>query len=350
MQTIDKSNQKQIIDCQLLDLLRKPVEEFDLHGIKNAVTYLRSTVVSEISQSIGTLGSDAIDVAGTGGSGVVKFNTSTAIAFILAAHGVKVIKFGNRSITGNSGSMDFLAAIGCLKDVNPNDFERVLKSTNLIFLSAPMCYPGLAKIRNERKKIGKPTIFNFIGPLLNPAQPAFRLFGISNSYMHLLINQFLKTEPLLKRAITVHSTIRTITASVTELDEFLPSASNTATLIERQSCAPSPARLTNLDVALPEKSLLHDVVTAPDPPQGSIIKIEAVKTSHAELNAKLFQKIVDGDDCQSIHFQGIVLNAGAAFLAANAVGDLNEGIELSKKLIASGSVARKLEQVRRILA
>ena len=340
MQTIKRETHQQPIDNRLMELLQKPIQEIDLPFLRNAIEYLRLTVDHEISRAVFKLGSTAIDLAGTGGSGMSKFNNSTAAAFVVAAHGIDVVKFGNRSITGTSGSLDFLSALGCSREPKVTDMENVLNSTNLLFLSAPTCYPKLASIRGERKRIGKPTIFNFIGPLLNPVKPAYRLMGISNSYMHLLINQFIKTDGITKRAITVHSSIRS-GYPIIEIDEFIPYTSNTATLIEQSIGGDYPATVKILDVPA-----TLQVPSTPD--LGATTSARILNGS--ESNVKIFLDIISGSDTKSIHFHGLVLNAGAAFLSTGAVSCLEDGVYTAKKLIANGSAARKLDQVRRVMS
>lgn len=363
MQTIKRETYQQPIDNKMSRLLLKPFQDIDLPFLRDAVEYLRLTVDSEISRAVSSLGSTAIDLAGTGGSGIVKFNTSTAASFVVAAHGVDVIKFGNRSITGNSGSLDFLSALGCSKDATVSNMESVFKSTNLLFLSAPTCYPNLASIREQRKQIGKPTIFNFIGPLLNPARPAYRLFGISNSYMHLLINQFIKTDGTTKRAITAHASIRSGYSTI-EIDELLPFTPNTATLIEQSIGGDYPATVRILDI--PQNKIHHYTSSSPtalsisnvDLQLMSRLSITQTQTqetrnsdSHpSDVNARIFTDIVGGNDTTSSHYHGIVLNAGAAFFSAGAVGSLAEGISTARKLLSNKSVSRKLQQVRRVMS
>ncbi|MDZ4833014.1 MAG: hypothetical protein SGJ27_04365 [Candidatus Melainabacteria bacterium] len=358
MQTIQRETSTSEQDDRLVEMLHKPIEEIDLAYFNSAVQYLRNTVNKDIAEIVRPLGTTAVDVAGTGGSGIVKFNTSTAASFILAAHGVDVIKFGNRSITGPSGSLDFLGAIGCLKEVHAADIERVFKSTNLLFLSAPNCYPNLASIRDARKTIGRPTIFNFIGPLLNPARPAYRLMGISNSYMHLLINQFIKTDASTKRAITAHSTIRT-GAVPTEVDEILPYVSNTATLIEQSLSGNYTPRVSVIDIGCQSATgaiddsqtfagIYGDSRTSDAFGANELGSTPAVNS--ADVNAKIFLTIIDGNDTSSIHYKGLLLNAAAAFLATGAVSAFDEGVALTKTLLANKSVKAKLDQVRRVLS
>lgn len=341
MQTIKRETHQQPVDNRLMELLQKPIQEIDLPFLRNAIEYLRLTVDHEISRAVFKLGSTAIDLAGTGGSGISKFNSSTAAAFVVAAHGIDVVKFGNRSITGTSGSLDFLSALGCSREPDATDMENILNSTNLLFLSAPTCYPNLASIRVERKRIGKPTIFNFIGPLLNPVKPAYRLLGISNSYMHLLINQFIKTDGITKRAITVHSSIRSA-YPIIEIDELLPFSTNTATLIEQSIGGDYPATVKILDVPA--------TLQIPSTPEIIQAATSARVLNDTESNVKIFLDIIGGNDTKSNHFHGLVLNAGAAFLSAGAVSCLEDGVYTAQKLIANGAVTRKLDQVRRTMS
>ena len=118
-----------------------------------------------------------IDCCGTGGSGKEHFNTSTAIAFVLAAGGLKTAKFGNKAATGKSGSFDFLQALGLPLITKPQHSYEIMAETNLCFLFAPVYYPHLAHLTKVRSKLGKATAFNFVGPLLNPVNPGIKYIG-----------------------------------------------------------------------------------------------------------------------------------------------------------------------------
>jgi len=315
MQTITKT--KSIID-EARGLLHRPVESIDLNFFANSIRFLRSTVDKEAEAAVSHLGKSAIDLAGTGGSGTAKFNTSTTTAFVLASHGVNVIKFGNRSITGNSGSVDFLSALGLERDLPATQLEAFLSKTNLLFLNAHKCYPALAPLREERRTLGRPTVFNFAGPLLNPARPAFRLLGVSNKHMLNVVNAFLPHDETLERAITVRS--------ASGLDELSTGEENEVLLIDR-------------------KTTLRQVF--------DVERTDCVPTklSHTpEENARLFHNIIDGNDSSSIHYSSVVLNSGAAFLATKAVGSIEEGTKLAKGLLTNGSVQRKFQQIREKLA
>src|SRR5205085_670706 len=110
-----------------------------------------------------------VDIVGTGGSKVKTFNVSTAAAFVIAGAGVAVAKHGNRAATSNSGSADVLGALGIKADIEPAQAENCLAKLGICFMLAPKFHslsPVLAKVR---RALGKPTIFNNLGPLCNPA-------------------------------------------------------------------------------------------------------------------------------------------------------------------------------------
>src|SRR5262249_50858772 len=156
---------------------------FDERSICDLMDELREGADGSIVEAVRGLGVGAIDCCGTGGSGSGKFNTSTAVAFVLAAAGLKVIKFGNRSASGSSGSVDFLMKCGFPTSIKSDAVETIFERTNVLFLNARDVYPAVGSLAEIRKKIGKPSILNYIGPLLNPARPSFRILGVSHPLM-----------------------------------------------------------------------------------------------------------------------------------------------------------------------
>src|SRR6185437_1674707 len=122
-----------------------------------------------------------LDVCGTGGDRLNTFNISTTVAIICAAAGVPVAKHGNRAITSQSGSADVLEALGIKIDLPPAEAARSLRERNFAFFFAPNYHPAFRHIGPARKLCadrGQRTIFNFLGPLLNPAQPDMQLVGV----------------------------------------------------------------------------------------------------------------------------------------------------------------------------
>lgn len=122
---------------------------------------------------------DSLDIVGTGGDGQNTLNLSTLAAITAAACGVPVTKHGNRSITSLTGSFDLLAQLGLVVELDPVSSARCLKRCGLCFLYAPLYHPGLRHLAELRKGLNLRTIFNLLGPLVNPARPRYMLLGVA---------------------------------------------------------------------------------------------------------------------------------------------------------------------------
>jgi len=126
-------------------------------------------------------GEGVIDVCGTGGDRAGLFNVSTAVMFVAAACGARVVKHGNRGITSKSGGADVLEALGVRVDLSPDRALAALESAGCCFLFAPHYHPSFKAVAPVRALLagrGSASIFNILGPLLNPARPAFQLAGV----------------------------------------------------------------------------------------------------------------------------------------------------------------------------
>ena len=128
-----------------------------------------------------------IDVVGTGGDGKFSFNCSTATALTLAGMGYKVLKHGNRSVSSKSGSADVLEQLGIPLDIAPEDVPRKLEEDNFVFLFAPRYHPAFKNVMPVRRELGVRTLFNLLGPLVNPAKPTHHLLGVSRPEMLSLV-------------------------------------------------------------------------------------------------------------------------------------------------------------------
>lgn len=134
---------------------------------------------------------DAIDVCGTGGDGKDTFNISTTSALVLAAMGHKVIKHGNYGVSSSCGSSNVLESLGFRFTTENGELNDNLKRNNICFLHAPLFHPTLKQVAPVRKQLGVRTIFNSLGPLVNPVQPSFQLTGtysleLAKMYQHVL--------------------------------------------------------------------------------------------------------------------------------------------------------------------
>ncbi len=133
-----------------------------------------------------------LDTCGTGGDGANSVNISTAAAIIVASCGVRVAKHGNRSATGNSGSAEVLAELGVKYDAEPLVLRRCLEDLGITFLFAPRFHPALKGIAPIRKSLPFRTIFNLIGPLVNPSAPDAQVVGVPSRELALLISSVLR--------------------------------------------------------------------------------------------------------------------------------------------------------------
>ena len=134
-----------------------------------------------VDPNVGEWASRAIDVCGTGGDGSGTFNISTAVSFIVAAAGIPVFKHGNRSITSKCGSADLMEALGIKIDAESERMRDSLHELNFCFFYAPAYHPAFKEIMPVRRALaeaGQRTIFNLLGPLINPGRPAFQLLGV----------------------------------------------------------------------------------------------------------------------------------------------------------------------------
>jgi anthranilate phosphoribosyltransferase len=134
-----------------------------------------------------TLPTDAVDVVGSGGDRANTVNVSTMAAIVAAAMGVPVVKHGNRAATSACGTADCLEALGVALDVSPAAQSQVLAKTGIVFLFAPTYHPSLRYAAAPRRELGVPTIFNFLGPLANPAQPKAAAVGVADARMAPLV-------------------------------------------------------------------------------------------------------------------------------------------------------------------
>ncbi|HEY8504765.1 MAG TPA: anthranilate phosphoribosyltransferase, partial [Gemmataceae bacterium] len=123
-------------------------------------------------------GREVLDTCGTGGDGSGTFNVSTAAALVAAGAGVPVVKHGNRSVSGRSGSADVLRELGVPVEAGPEWAARCLERTGFAFCFAPHFHPAMANVAALRRKLGVRTLFNLLGPLANPAGARYQLIGV----------------------------------------------------------------------------------------------------------------------------------------------------------------------------
>ena len=149
-------------------------------------------------------GPETIDTCGTGGDGQNSLNISTAAAIVLASMGVKVAKHGNKAVSSNCGSADVLEALKININLKPNEAEENIKKFNFAFMFAPNYHSAMKHVGPARKKMGKKTIFNLIGPLSSPAQVKRQVIGVFDKKWMKPFAEALK-ENEVEHAYVVHS-------------------------------------------------------------------------------------------------------------------------------------------------
>jgi anthranilate phosphoribosyltransferase len=273
---------------------------------------------------------DCLDCSGTGGSGLPHFNTSTAAAFVLAAGGVKVAKFGNRASSGAGGSFDLLSDSGLQPYLDFNAALDMLDRVGLVFLFAPQYYPGLAQLAPIRKSLKTPTIFNAIGPLLHPYKPIKRVMGTADARVQELVAQYLA---------------ETIAAQASSLLRSVSKAPGAAIVVR------SRAGLDEFDPA--DQSdyirIMNGLILRGSIPPSAELGTSVQPTSAGE-NFACFQQLLEGKASPYIT-QLVCLNAGAGFAVWNPDRhSIESGAEYAAELIECGAVREKFEDCRRAYA
>jgi anthranilate phosphoribosyltransferase len=308
---------RELLECLIVD-------EIEIGLLSDLLSSARASncIGQRLQAELLSYGRQVLDCSGTGGSGVSHFNTSTSVAFVLAAAGIKVAKFGGRAASSKSGSFDFLERLGFANAIPHESIIEGLEACGLVFILAAGVYPQLQRLAPIRKSIGKRTVLNFIGPLLNPLRPAHRLMGISSDSVRHCVGQFLSREAECQRAMLVTADGR--------IDELDPVRSNKITHIRR----------TNVS-----EEVIDGMGTA------TLIENFGAGCSRqyqldASENVEIFKRIVSGEDKSSVFYNSLILNSAAGLLVGGRVDTLPDGIDEARELICSGAVAKKLQQCR----
>ncbi|MBN1404196.1 MAG: anthranilate phosphoribosyltransferase [Opitutales bacterium] len=267
----------------------------------------------------------AIDIVGTGGSKSGSYNISSVSAMCVAVAGVPVIKHGNRAITSQSGSADFLGALGVPRTDDLSVIRRCMDELNFTFLFAPSFHPAFKEIVPVRKALaeeGMRTIFNILGPLINPARPAFELLGVfSRKWVHPLAGAL--GELGLRSGLTVHGRLDENTG----MDEFSSAGEN-------HLCG--FGQLADVDVTWTPDDLGLSACPA----------IELCGRT-ADENVATLHELVRGKGPKGLA-DTISLNAGAALWIAGEADDIKQGTKKAYGLLTGGSVAQWLEKADRL--
>lgn len=298
--------------------------EMDAAGITDFLTALadRGETVDEIVAAARALRArmvpvaavpGAIDVCGTGGDGSHSLNVSTAVAIVVAACGIPVAKHGNRAASSRAGAADTLEALGLDLDIAEETAGRALAELGICFLFAQRHHPALAPLAPIRRAIGRRTIFNLLGPLVNPAGVKRQLVGVARPEWVMPMAEALRALGA-ERALVVHGD--------GGLDEFTVSGQTDAALlhddeIERISISPEQAGLSR-----------HP--------------LEALKGGDAAFNAAALRRLLAGE--AGAYRDAVLLNAAAALIVARAEEDWKQAAQRAAAAIDTGAASALLDR------
>lgn len=270
----------------------------------------------EMASSIPVSGSgDLIDTCGTGGDNRSTFNISTTAAFVVSAAGVRVAKHGNRSISSRCGSADVMEELGIKVYLRPEDIGRCIDETGIGFLFAPNLHGAMKHAFAPRKEIGIRTIFNVLGPLTNPAGANIQILGVYDGRITEMLAKVLNRLGT-RRALVVHG--------LDGLDEITICAETV--ISELKNGAVSTYRIHPMDCGLPVREL------------GDI------KGSTVKDNAEIVLKVLKGE--KGPYREIVLINAGAALMAADIVKSLKDGVKRAADIIDSGLAYKKMQALK----
>jgi anthranilate phosphoribosyltransferase len=251
-----------------------------------------------------------VDTCGTGGDGPSTFNISTAAALIAAGAGVVVAKHGNRAVSSQCGSADVLEALGVNLVLSPEDEVRVLEEAGIVYLHAPLHHPAMHHAAAVRREMGIRTVFNLLGPLLNPARTGAQLLGVYDPALVPPVAATLETLGR-NRAYVVHGD---------GLDELTTTGENVVALLDR-------GRIETFEIEPEDLGLTR-------------VSHSALIGGDQNENARVLLSVLGGEEGPAREIA--LMNAAAAIVLGDRARDLAGGISCAERAIDSGAAMDRL--------
>lgn len=250
-----------------------------------------------------------LDTCGTGGDGAHTFNISTATALVCAALGVPVVKHGNKGVSSRSGSADVLAALHIPTQLSAAAAEQYFKEHNFVFLLAPLFHPALKQFADLRKTLGVRTVFNILGPLLNPARPHYQLVGVADMSKAKLMGETL---------IALGAQHVVVAHSDDGLDEVSVAAATTVLEFRAQR----PMERWRIE---PEQ----------------FFALDSIQVSSAEESAHIIRQLAEGQGSAAA-IAAVAMNAGLALYVADRAESYGAGRDLAEQFLRTNKLERYL--------
>ena len=272
-----------------------------------------AAAMRELATPVEHPGVDVLEIVGTGGDRANTFNISTTAALLCAAAGAKVAKHGNRAASSQCGTADCLEALGVNLDQDPQRVRDLLDTAGMAFLFAQKYHPAMRYVGAVRRELGFRTVFNILGPLTNPARPAYFLLGVYDEYLVEPVAKVLSSLGV-RRAFVVYGQDR--------MDEISLSAPTTVCELKEGYYRTTVIRPEDFGFARCEKADLLG--------------------GTPEENAVTVRSILCGEECGPKR-DAALLNAGAALYVAGLANDVSEGIAMAREQSANGRATEVLE-------
>lgn len=303
----------------LAALQAKSVSAEELAGMAKV---LQSQSISQPQPEIANTSYPLLDTCGTGGDGASTFNISTAVAFVAAAAGVPVAKHGNRSASSKVGSADVLEAVGVNLKAPPEKITAALSAVGITFLFAPGWHPAMKAVVPLRKTLKVRTVFNLLGPLVNPLRPQAQIMGVYDPALLEVVAEALGILGM-KSAIVLHGREKLDEAGLGDLSDL---AILSADGVRVDTVNPRELGLTN----------------AP---------LSALRGGEVEDNVRILREVLQGKGTPAQE-DAIALNSSLALQVASVVpmGATAEGVSRAREIIQSGAAWEKLEELVKFLA
>ena len=256
----------------------------------------------------------AIDIVGTGGTGLHTLSISTASALVCAGAGAKVAKHGNRAASSLTGTADTLSVLGVNLAITPEKAAQCVKDAGIGFLFAPNHHPAMRFAGPARKAIGARTIFNLLGPMSNPARTKRMLVGVcDNKWRRLMAEAFAELD--MEHVWVVHG--------VDGLDEITTTG---------------PTFIYEV-----KAGQINEFTISPESYGIDLVSIESLRGGHPEENAAALTALLSGE--HSDYRDIVLLNSGAALMIAGLAKDIPSGIDLAANAIDSGKAKDALRKL-----